>query len=77
MDDVRYAIYSNSDSDISANDYSDAEVVELGDDYVAGDNVTIFPVGSRVQDLDDGNVIVIFLTDGDDIYYAAYEIVVD
>ena len=77
VDDVRYAIYSNSDSDISANDYSDAEVVELGDDYVAGDNVTIFPVGSRVQDLDDGNVIVIFLTDGDDIYYAAYEIVVD
>ena len=77
VDDVRYAIYSNSDSDISANDYSDAEVVELGDNYVAGDNVTIFPVGDRVQDLDDGNVIVIFLTDGDDIYYAAYEIVVD
>ena len=45
---------------------------------MAGDNVTIFPVGNRVQDLDDGNVIVICLegTDGD-TYYAAYEIVVD
>ena len=77
VDSVRYAIYSSSDSDISADDYSDAEPIEFAADYEAGDNVTIFPVGNRVQDLDDGNVIVIFLTDGDDIYYAAYEIVVD
>ena len=77
VDSVRYAIYSSSDSDISADDYSEAEPIEFAADYEAGDNVTIFPVGNRVQDLDDGNVIVIFLTDGDDIYYAAYEIVVD
>ena len=76
VDSYSYAIYSNSDSDISANDYADTDVIDLPADY-DGENVTIFPVGNQVQDLDDGNVIVIFLEVDGDIYYAAYEIVVD
>ena len=76
VDSARYAIYNNSDSDISANDYADAELIDIPANY-NGEDVTVFPVDGDVQDLDDGNVIVIFLEVDGDIYYAAYEIVVD
>ena len=87
LDDVvdvgRYAIYGDNESDIDADDfekqpYASDVFFNVGNDG-NHDRVTVFPADSdTVQDLDDGNVIVICLegTDGD-TYYAAYEIVVD
>ena len=75
-----YAIYADSESDIAAGDFEDGAATgffDVKDDY-GKTRVTVF----EDQDLDNGNVIVFCLKvadkDGnDDIYYAAYEIVVD
>ena len=91
LDDVvdvgRYAIYGDNESDIDADDfekqpYASDVFFNVGNDG-NHDRVTVFPADSdTVQDLDDGNVIVICLINYDangnaDYYYAAYEIVVD
>ena len=83
----RYAIYGDNESDIDADDfeklpYASDLFFNVGNDD-NHDRVTVFPADAdTVQDLDDGNVIVICLIDYDangnaDYYYAAYEIVVD
>ena len=83
----RYAIYGDNESDIDADDFEELPYASdlffnVGNDD-NHDRVTVFPADAdTVQDLDDGNVIVICLIDYDangnaDYYYAAYEIVVD
>ena len=67
---ARYAIYSDSESNITAKDL-DGEDDILAETTEA--RVTVF----KGQDLDDGNVIVFQVKVGTDTYYAAYEIVVD
>ena len=75
-----YAIYGDSESDIAAGDFEDGAAdpfFDVKEDY-GKTRVTVF----EDQDLDNGNVIVFCLKvadkDGnDDVYYAAYEIVVD
>ena len=80
MYDGLYAIYGDSESDIAAGDFEDGAAdpfFDVKEDY-GKTRVTVF----EDQDLDNGNVIVFCLKvadkDGnDDVYYAAYEIVVD
>ena len=78
-----YAIYGDSQSDISATDFESANPVadpfedQIGFGFAPGDRQIVFG-NPDVQDLDDGNVIVIGLELANgDWAYAAYEIVVD
>ena len=78
-----YAIYGDSESDIDTDDFEANNAVadpfedQIGFGFAPGDRQIVFG-DADVQDLDDGNVIVIGLELANgDWAYAAYEIVVD